>query len=71
MLSMSAKDLMKNVMIRNKIRTERLKQGLSVYKLAQLSKLQITQLNNYLEGVNDLQGENIDKLLKALNIKLN
>ena len=71
MLSMSAKDLMKNVMIRNKIRTERLKQGLSVYKLAQLSKLQITQLNNYLKGVNDLQGENIDKLLKALNIKLN
>lgn len=57
-------------MLRDKIITERLKQSLSVYKLAKLSSLQRTQLSNYLKGVNDLQGENIDKLLKALKIEL-
>ena len=57
-------------MLRKKIKAEALKQGLSVYKLAKESNLQITQLNNYLKGLNDLQGENIDKLLKVLNIGL-
>ena len=55
-------------MLRHKIKTEVLKQSISVYKLAKLSGLQITQINNYLKGLNDLQGESIDKLLKALNI---
>ena len=55
-------------MIREQIKTERLKQGLSVYKLANDAGLQITQLNNYLKGVNDLQEENIGKLFKVLNI---
>ena len=55
-------------MLREKIKIETSKQGVSIYKLAKLSGLQITQLNNYLKGLNDLQGENIDKLLKVLNI---
>ena len=55
-------------MIRDKIKTEVQKQSISVYKLSKLSGLQITQINNYLKGLNDLQGENIDKLLKSLNI---
>ena len=54
--------------IREKIKAEAQKQGLSVYKLAKLSGLQITQLNNYLKGKTDLKGENIDKILKALNV---
>ena len=57
-------------MIREKIKTEALKQGLTVYKLANLSGLQITQLNNYLKGLNDLQGENIHKLLKVLKLAI-
>ena len=57
-------------MLREKIKTERLRLGLSVYKLAKLTSLQTTQLNNYLKGVNDLQGESIDKLLKSLEINL-
>ena len=56
-------------MLREKIKTERLKQGFSVYKLAKESELQRTQLGNYLKGLQDLQGENIDKLLKALKIE--
>jgi transcriptional regulator with XRE-family HTH domain len=55
-------------MLREKIKTETSKQGVSVYKLAKLTGLQITQIGNYLKGLNDLQGENIDKVLKALNI---
>ena len=55
-------------MLREKVKTETSKQGVSVYKLAKLTGLQITQLNNYLKGLNDLQGENIGKLLKVLNI---
>ena len=55
-------------MIREKIKTERLKHSLSVYKLAKDAELQTTQLNNYLKGVTDLKGENIDKLLRLLNI---
>ena len=57
-------------MLREKIKQEASAQGLSVYKLAKASNLQITQLNNYLKGLNDLQGENIDKILKVLNISL-
>ncbi|MCP4665254.1 MAG: helix-turn-helix transcriptional regulator [Deltaproteobacteria bacterium] len=53
-------------MLREKIKTEAQKQGLTVYKLAKLSGLQITQLNNYLKGLTDLQGENIDKILNVL-----
>ena len=60
----------KNLMIREKIKTEAQKQGLSVYKLAKLSGLQITQLNNYLKGKTDLSGSNIEKLFKVLNIGL-
>lgn len=56
--------------LRLKIKTEAQNQGLSVYKLSKLSGLQITQLNNYLKGLTDLKGENIDKLLKALNVVL-
>jgi transcriptional regulator with XRE-family HTH domain len=56
--------------LRTKIKTEAQKQELSVYKLAKLSGLQITQLNNYLKGLTDLKGENIEKLLKVLNLGL-
>jgi len=55
-------------MLREKIKIETSKQGVSIYKLAKLSGLQITQIGNYIKGLNDLQGESIDKLLKALNI---
>ena len=57
-------------MLRQKIKTEAQKQGLSVYKLAKLSGLQITQLNKYLKGETDLKGENIEKLLNTLAIKI-
>lgn len=57
-------------MLREKIKSEAQKQGLSVYKLAKLSGLQITQLNNYLKGLTDLKGENIEKLFKVLGIGL-
>jgi transcriptional regulator with XRE-family HTH domain len=55
-------------MLREKIKAEFNRQNLTVYKLAKLSGLQITQINNYLKGINDLQGENIDKLLKCLKL---
>ena len=55
-------------MLRKKIKSEALKQGLSVYKLAKLSGLQITQLNNYLKDKADLTGESIEKLLKVLKL---
>ena len=64
-------------MIREKIKTEALKQGfqnsdetINVYKLAKQSGLQRTQLNNYLKGETDLKGENIEKLFKVMNICL-
>jgi len=56
--------------LREKIKAEALRQGFSVYRLAKESKLQITQLNNFLKGLSDLQSENIDKLLKVLGISL-
>ncbi|MCP4665152.1 MAG: hypothetical protein GY849_02205 [Deltaproteobacteria bacterium] len=62
---------------REKIKTEALKQGFTVYKLVKEanklsidSKLQQNQLRRYLDGKTDLQGENIERLLKVLDIKL-
>jgi transcriptional regulator with XRE-family HTH domain len=64
-------------MLREKIKKEALKQGfqnekekINIYQLAKASGLQQTQLKNYLNGSNDLQGENIEKLFKVLNIGL-
>lgn len=56
--------------IRKKIKTEASKQGLSVYKLAKLSGLQVTQLGKYLKGESDIGSDNASKLLKVLGIAL-
>ena len=58
-------------MIREKINTERLKQSFSVYKLAKLSGLQITQLNQFLKGFKTLNSDNIEKLFEVLNLEVN
>jgi len=57
-------------MLRKKIKSEAQKQGFTIYKLAKDSKLQQTQLNNYLKGLTDLQGENIEKLLEVLKLEV-
>ena len=57
-------------MIRDVIKAEVLKQGLSVYELAKRSRLQRTQLGLYLKGEKDLHGENIDEIFKALMVGL-
>ena len=57
-------------MLRETIKAEARKQGLTVYKLALAADLQRTQLMRYLRCETDLHGENIDKLLKALKIEL-
>lgn len=57
-------------MLRTKINQEFKKSGLTLYRLALLSGLQRTQIKRYLEGKTDLQGDNIDKLLKVLKIEL-
>jgi transcriptional regulator with XRE-family HTH domain len=64
-------------MLREKIKTEALKQGfqktdetINTYKLAKQSGLQITQINKYLKGETDLKGENIEKLFNVLGIYL-
>lgn len=56
-------------MIRQKIKTEAQKQGFSVYRLAKLSGLQITQLGKYLKGESDIGTEKASKLLEVLGIK--
>lgn len=59
-----------NIMIREIIKQEKEKKGLSVYMLAKLSKLQPTQIANYLKGKNDMTGSNLEKLFGVLNIKI-
>jgi transcriptional regulator with XRE-family HTH domain len=55
-------------MLRDKINNERIKHKITVYQLSKDSGLQRTQLMRYLKCETDLKGENIDKLLKVLNI---
>jgi len=57
-------------MLINKIETERLKQGLSVYKLAKLSDMQTTELNNFLKGLKQIGSNKVEKLLEVLKLKI-
>jgi len=57
-------------MLREIIKKEKQKQGFTVYDLAKKTELQRTQLSRYLKDLTDLQGENIDKLLIVLKIKV-
>ncbi len=57
-------------MIRTKIKAEAQDQGLSVYKLAKLSGLQITQLNGFLKGLKALNSDNIEKLFEVLKLEV-
>ena len=56
--------------MREKINKAFRKSGMTLYRLAINSGLQRTQLKRYLEGLTDLQGENIDKLLKVLKMEI-
>lgn len=57
-------------MLRDIIETERLKQSLSVYKLAKLTELQRTELGNFLKGKTQLGSDKVDKLLKTLKLNI-
>ena len=57
-------------MLRDKIKTEVAKRGLTPYKLAVLSGLQPNQVRRYLSGRTDIQGDNIDKMLRVLGVQL-
>ncbi len=57
-------------MIREIIKREARKKRLSVYKLAKLSGLQITQLNGFLKGLKTLNSNNIEKLFEVLELEV-
>jgi transcriptional regulator with XRE-family HTH domain len=55
-------------MLRKKIKAEVLSQGLSIYRLSQMSGLQITQINDFLKGKTNPTVETIERLLEALGV---
>ena len=56
--------------LNNIIETERLKQSLSVYKLARLAKMQTTELNNFLKGLNQIGSNKIESLFEVLKLRV-
>lgn len=56
-------------MIRKLIQSEVLKQGLSIYRLSQMSGVQETSIKRFLDEKKTLTVESIEKILDALGVR--
>ena len=52
------------------IEMERIKQNLSIYKLAKLANMQTTELSNFLKDLTQIGSNKINKLLESLKLQI-